>query len=205
MQNPVDNTALDKCVNYLMRNNQFNKWLNMLCWLSDELNKGLEEIQSLMYNQLYIVKLVEFITVGREYVLTELTNDKSDYAHACFEEIANTIDIIISQYSEDELIYLEYRRHNVCHIFQEGYDIYQQDGKIKNNKNVISKEIGTAKTLTTKELEDKFAAVLHQYGFPNKPDDNFDKTKRALIHPVLSNLRDKINEINLKERNRQPL
>src|SRR5690606_22337233 len=72
--------------------------------------------------------------------LAQSNNNKVHF----FQCILDFIQSLKTELPIAELDYLEYRRHNICHIFQNGYEIIQNDLKIKSKlKNRNLDEINT--------------------------------------------------------------
>lgn len=121
---------------------QFYQWLVSLFKLNIELNNEYNFNSS----DLFVVKFVQFLSEGAnycEYIIPILRKSNNNKAHF-FQCILNFINDAKTELPVEELDYLEYRRHNICHIFQNGYEPIQNDLKIKSNlKNRSLDEINT--------------------------------------------------------------
>jgi hypothetical protein len=60
-----------------------------------------------------------------------------------FDGIVDRIDAFYSTFSEDELAYVEYRRHVECHPLQHGYEIAVRDGAIIDRPRKLTKRSWT--------------------------------------------------------------
>lgn len=119
---------------------QFYQWLQILFKLNMELNKNYNHNSA----DLFVVKVVQFLNEGKNYceiIIPTLikSNNKKSYF---FQHILDFIEQFKVDISEAELDFLEYKRHNICHIFQNGYEPIQNNLKIKTHlKNRTLKEI----------------------------------------------------------------
>lgn len=140
---------------------QFYQWMMSVFKLNIELN------EEFSYNSsdLFVVKFVQFINEGEnycKYIMPILTRSDNNKIHF-FQRILDFILSVKSKFPIEELDYLEYRRHNICHIFQNGYEVIQSDLKIKSKlKNRSLEEINNniINLLGTEENEFKLQKKL---------------------------------------------
>lgn len=79
------------------------------------------------WNALYWVRTYAVLTEMRKRS-EDMTKSLSDTAH---EAVVTAIEAIRTCFSEDELLYLEYRRHVECHLVQDGYRLQlDEEGKV---------------------------------------------------------------------------
>lgn len=166
-----------------VQQDQYTHWLSALMRLSEELNKEYNRY----YQQLYYVKLYQLMDEGLAYSksVVESIKDESSYKSIWHSAIINSILSIKKMLPEEELDFIEYKRHNVCHIFQNGYEVVQNDGRIKQKKG--DKNI--------KELGASLHRVLLKYG----DDKGFDEYLTKKLYPILKELFERINAIHKEE------
>lgn len=115
---------------------QFEQWIRSFFRLTYKLYDGFDaELQDLHY-----IKLYGILTEGLEYaemVLQHLENGKNLNKKEWYTKCVSGITILKSQLTERELMYIEYRRHNICHIFQNQYERIQENYKIKHQRKGI--------------------------------------------------------------------
>ena len=130
----------------LTQEHQFYQWLQILFRLNIEINEEYNHNSA----DLFLVKLVQFLSEGKSYceiIIPKLiaSNNNKHHFFRCILEFIEQFKINISV---AELDFLEYKRHNICHIFQNGYEPIQNNLKVKThlknrelteiNKNLIS-------------------------------------------------------------------
>lgn len=167
---------------------QFRNYLKSLLELSNELNNG----YNLFNHQLFTVKLYNILTDGYDYIVGITSSNKypkinPEKMQFFYPRLLEGLIEMKKQFTEDEFLYLGYKRHNVCHIFQWGYERIQSDGKIKETRNergIDGKEV----IMGRNELSNKFISVLYDYGGENEGDKNFNIKKTKLIYPIARKL-----------------
>jgi len=75
------------------------------------------------------------------------------------DRIIDTIDATCSAFSEDELAYIEYRRHVECHPLQRSYEITVRDGAIIDRPRKLTK-----RSWTYEEEDAALRRVIRAYG-----------------------------------------
>ena len=102
------------------------------------------------------------------------------------DEIIECIDAMYAAFNEDELAYLEYRRHVECHPLQDGYKMKVSDGKIIDRTRKLTRR------LWTHEEEDAaLRRVFRRYGriFAAGPDETpIAREFAARLTPILDRL-----------------
>ncbi|TRX33269.1 hypothetical protein [Flavobacterium restrictum] len=113
---------------------QFEQWLKYFFFLNNELS----EKWNFVYQDVFYTKFYELLTEGLIYankVLESLqkgqNSNKLDWYSKLIEELNN----IKSEFTEEEFDYIEYRRHNSCHIFQNKYEHIQENLQIRTERN----------------------------------------------------------------------
>lgn len=98
------------------------------------LNNELTRKWDFVYQEMFYIKFYEVTTEGLNYsnkVFEHLKNGKNENKLEWYEELINGLTKIKSTLQEREYCYIEYRRHNTCHIFQNSYEHIQEKLKIK--------------------------------------------------------------------------
>jgi len=125
---------------------QFYQWLQILFRLNIEINEEYNHNSA----DLFVVKLVQFLNEGKNYceIIIPQLIESNNNLHHFFQCILEFIEQFKINISVAELDFLEYKRHNICHIFQNGYEPIQNNLKVKThlknrqlteiNKNLIS-------------------------------------------------------------------
>ena len=187
----------------VIQQQQFEMWLKKLFYLNDALHKEYD----LFYQELFIVILFQTITEGYSYLVNNLntiSKTKNKYWIDWHKRLIASIGEIKSKFTSNEFAYLEYRRHNACHIFQNGYEIIQDNGTIKKERRITDKS-GSKYSKDLQELELDFFKVLDKYSNDKGYDDHF----RSLLYPIINQLyldlqkihNDELNEIRKNGRN----
>jgi len=83
------------------------------------------------------------------------------------------------------LDYIEYKRHNACHIFQNHYEQIQEKGKI----------IRLRKKKDLVQIDNDFQSILEKYIC----DAGFDAYITTTLYPILNDLYRDLQSINIKE------
>jgi hypothetical protein len=158
----------------IVQNEQFNQWLKYFFYLNNELS----EQHNIFYQELFYVRLHGFFTECFEYADKKLSKLK-EYSNnvkleTFYSILVSGITNLKSSLSEDELTYIEYKRNSVCHIFQNGYEIIQDNLTIKKQRNGLDIE-----TLRSK---------LQNFILLHGNESNIDKYLNNKIQPKLTSI-----------------
>ena len=157
----------------LVQREQLINWIKRLFYLNESLQKEYDSF----YQQMYYIILQELISEGILYVqkvVNLLSNDTESKNYKWFNSLLNSLIKIKKLFSEDELDFIEYKRHNACHIFQNHYERVQDNGKFKyerKNKDILVLQI-------------KFQKILLKYN----GDKGFDQYLTTSLHSEISNI-----------------
>lgn len=111
---------------------QFFDWINETYILSEQI-RGNDQI-NFVYHKLYVIKLYELLVEGKNYSF-KMANKSTEYQDKkAFELIYNSLNQIKKTITDPEFEYLRYYRNNICHIFQEGYELIKEDLTINKRK-----------------------------------------------------------------------
>lgn len=157
---------------------QFFDWLRKVFFLAEELQKGYNRF----YQELFYVRVYQFITEGKNYIgeILKVKTPKSiDYSK--YNEIKLCIDKIESSLTDDELALLEYQRHCSCHMFQNHYELL-----LKNNGGINTKRKGR----NIIELREKIREILSDH----RDKSGFDKYFNDKLYPIVTSLYEKIKK-----------
>ncbi|WP_137404172.1 hypothetical protein [Echinicola rosea] len=148
------------------------------------LNHELTEKWDFIYQEMFYIKFYEATAEGLSYALKvfeHLRGGKNENKLEWYDELINGLTNIKSELGEDEYSYIEYRRHNTCHIFQNRYEHIQDNLKIKK----IRKD---------KDLQ-KLNIGLKQLLIKHGSDKNIDIYLNTCLQPKLTSLYAQLNKI----------
>lgn len=158
----------------------FLEWVKGLILITQSLNKSLDEwYQASFY--IHIIGLFEVIS--RETSITSRTDSYTTRVKGCVEEMYSLI-------TDAEYLYLEYCRHSVVHPLQNGYDMYQADGKArKYNKPLLirGRKVDTSPIDVVKTIDE----IIYQYG---NDEDSFFQVVLSKLTPSILKMRDGLYE-----------
>lgn len=168
----------------LVQQEQFFDWLRRFFYISESLHKEFD----LVYQQMYYVMLNQLLAEGIPYTQNAVIHLKSSdntYSKEWFETLLACLLKIKTIFPDDELEYIRYKRHNVCHIFQNHYEQIQDSGKIVDKKE--GKDLD--------QLHKEFQQILIKYNW----DAGFDKYLTSTLYPILTNLHSELQHIHLEQ------
>lgn len=177
---------LNATLKIITQQEQFFQWLRMFLLINESLHKEFDSV----YQQMYYVSLNQLMKEGIPYVEKAtrlLKSGENKHLKEWFETLQNSLYKIKETFPENEWEYIEYKRHNACHIFQNHYEQIQDNGNIKSHRN--SKEIT--------EIDKNFQSILLKYKF----DTGFDKHVTTTLYPILNDLDEDLKHIHSKEQN----
>lgn len=176
----------------LIQETQFGQWLSRLFYLNEELHKEYDSL----YQESYYVKLHELLTEGKEYaeetldwmidldnrlkgLQVKMTTEKIVWYNILIhglKEIRETI-------SDEELGFMEYKRHSASHIFQNNYEVgFTKSGKLKTH----------CKGEDISVVIDRFKNLLITHGM----DKGFDLYVTKKLYHKISKLYSDLNGLN---------
>ena len=162
------NTELSKKT--LVQQIQFEQWVRTFF----QLTYKLYEVFDPMLQDLHYIKLYGILTEGHEYakvVLQHLEGGKNVNKTNWYLKFVSGIASLKSLLSERELLYIEYRRHNICHIFQNQYEHIQENYSIKSQR----------KGMGLTEIDAALKSLLLEFGNDRNIDGYLkDKLKMTL-------------------------
>jgi hypothetical protein len=162
-----DKALFDYALKIVSQKQQFEQWLKIFFYLNERLHKEYDSI----YQNSYYIKLHQLLTEGityANYVLNQLKKVNNKKAELWYETLLNELVNIKEGLSLDELNFVEYKRHNYCHIFQNGYEIQINDKGLVNRSE-------------RSELVNGFYDLLSQFETEKEFDLNFTKK----LHPKI--------------------
>ncbi|OFY38660.1 MAG: hypothetical protein A2X18_08245 [Bacteroidetes bacterium GWF2_40_14] len=163
----------------------FEQWMRQIFYLNDSLNK---EYDTIYQNQYYIL-IYNLLTEGKTYTeetIESINGCKNHYLIKFYDRLYKAILELKSILKDDEYNYLEYRRHGSCHIFQDSYEIIQDNGKIKEKR----------KNVNIFELKQDLQDVIARYN----GDKGFDIYLTKTFYPILCTLYAELTSIHLEEK-----
>jgi len=137
---------------------------------------------------MHYIKLYGTLTEGLEYakiVLQHLENGKNLNKKNWYIKCIDGLTILKSQLTKRELIYIEYRRHNICHMFQNQYERIQENYKIKYQR----------KGIDLTEIDSLLKSLLLEFG----SDRNIDEHLKNKMKLTITSLYDELIRIKKEE------
>ena len=141
-----DSFLYDFAIMKMAQMEQFAQWLRKFFFLNDRLHKKYDFI----YQDSFYIVFYQLITEGLDHlnkVINALEEKKPKFNNKLkwYNELRDGLFELKAKLSSEEIDFIEYKRHNVCHIFQNHYNPKLLDnGTIKNErkgKNLKSQEI----------------------------------------------------------------
>jgi hypothetical protein len=170
----------------VVQREQLIEWIRRLFFLNESLHKEYDSF----YQQMYYIILQELFSEGLPYVQEKvniLNQDTENGNYKWFNILLKSLIEIKSLFPEDELDFIEYKRHNTCHIFQNQYERVQDNGKFKTER----------KNKDIKLLQNEFQKILYKYNW----DKGFDVYLTTTLYPILTNLYNTLQSIRNEEEN----
>lgn len=161
---------------------QFYQWLRKLFYLNNELYK---EYHSIYQDSFYVI-YYELITEGFIYsqeILKKIEKSDNKDRIEFFRILTKGLTDIKSIFSESELQFIEYKRHNASHIFQNHYE-----KRLSPKGNLINSRKGKSIEQIQKELD----IELIEKGF----DSGFDDYMTHKLNPLITNLYNQLQKKN---------
>lgn len=180
----VPNIKLEIMLQIFVRKYLFEQWVRKLFYLNNNLNKEYDSI----YQDQYYILIYNLLTEGKSHIVQVMESIKESdnkYIIEFYDKLYKAILEMESSLNEDENFYLEYRRHGACHIFQDQYEIIQENGKIKEKR----------KNISLVKLHQSLENVINKY----EGDNGFDLYLNKLFYPILSKLYSELTNIHLAE------
>ncbi len=181
-------------IQILQQQEQFWQWVRQLFFLNDSLNKE----YNFLYCKLLYVNLSELFTEGERYaveVARILKKGHNKIKYRIYTRLNTAISDIKSAFTDEEYRYIEYRRHNACHIFQDGYEEIKQNGEVKVNKRHLSDRSGNKYEMRISDISKDNQFILGKY----VSDQGFDEHLISIIYPILNQLFIDLNELREQE------
>ena len=172
---------IDTVIKTFVQEEQFGQWLRKFFYLNAELNKEYDTI----YQDAFYIVFYELVTVGLDYsinVLSAVEKSNNKEKIEFYTELIKGLSELKTKFTKTEFQFIEYKRHNSSHIFQNHYE-----NRISNNKKFISKRKGRQIDDINKELK----SIILKYG----NDKNFDNYLTKKLYLNTSELYQRLVEI----------
>lgn len=180
----VSNVKLEIVTQIFTRKFLFEQWLTKIFFLNDSLNKEYNTI----YQDHYYILIYNLLTEGKshlEQVIESINGCENQYKVQFYDKLHKALLELKSSLKEEEYYYLEYRRHCACHIFQDGYEIIKDNGKIKQERGNVN----------LVKLHQSLEDIIVRYN----GDKGFDLYITKLFYPILSKLYFELSSIHKAE------
>ena len=142
------------------------------------------------YQELFYVKLFGFLDESPKFIADceEKFADNS-FMIEWLQHVRIWREELFKGLTEDEIIYLQYRRVRAAHMFQNGFE-YDADSPTQNDIKIVCKEGGRKKY----SLENVNASIKTvETGYSRS--DVLDRDLHSKIHPILHEMRLNLNNI----------
>ena len=163
---------------------QFEQWMRSFFRLTYKLYEDFDPtLQDMHY-----IKLYGMLTEGIDYaqiVLKHLENGKNLNKKSWYIKCIDGLTLLKSQLTEREFIYIEYRRHNICHMFQNQYERIQENYTIKYKR----------KGMDLTEVDTLLKSLLLEFG----SDRNIDEYLKEKLKLTITSLYDELVKIKEEE------
>ncbi|MEA5128297.1 MAG: hypothetical protein VB074_08945 [Proteiniphilum sp.] len=174
----------------LVQQQQFFQWLKKFLYINEFLHNEFDSV----YQQMYYVMLNQLLVEGIPYTesaVRHLRKSDNKYTQEWFETLLANLNKIKAMFPEKELDYIEYKRHNACHIFQNHYEQIQENGKIIHQR----------KKKDLVQIEKDFQSILKKYN----GDAGFDKHVTITLYSILDDLYRELQRIHMEQVNENGL
>ena len=131
---PIEEFKRDFIKKTLVQQKQFEQWLQSFFFLNNELSEKYDFI----YQDEFYTKFYELSIEGLSFankVLVTLQQGDYDQKRNWYSQLINGLNAIRTELTDPEFEYIQYRRHNSCHIFQNSYQFIQDNLRIKKERN----------------------------------------------------------------------
>lgn len=131
---PIEEFKRDFIIKTFVQETQFEQWLRSFFFLNNELSEKYDFI----YQEAFYTKFYELFTEGLVFAnktLDKLKLGDNDNKRNLYFNLIDGLTKIRADLTESEFEYIQYRRHNSCHIFQNSYEYIQDNLRIKKERN----------------------------------------------------------------------
>jgi DNA gyrase/topoisomerase IV subunit A len=158
---------------------QLSKWFSRLISITNELQKEYNSV----YQNVFYIKIYELFTSGLDYSekvysIVEKSNNTEKIEY--YRTIINSVEKIKSVLTDNEIQFIEYKRNNVCHIFQNGYE-----KELKKNGDIKSKRKG----VEINTIKNDFDKLLSKHGNDKDLDIFLFNKSSPLIQEFYENIK----------------
>lgn len=134
------------------------EYILFLQWIKDFicLTKLLSQEPNRWYQQLFYINLVGlFDIISKDPFISSLEDVYTKHVKQCVNEMLNVL-------TDDEFLYVVYKRHSAAHPLQNHYDLFDQEGNKREKVNTW-KIRGNDKQLTMEEVLRSIHRILSKY------------------------------------------
>ena len=154
----------------------FLQWQMDLYCLDDALKNEYNRF----FQQLYYIKLSEYLTVGRIYVSDILTGQTLK-ENMTFTDILHFQQDLLDNLSDEEFQYIQYRRNSSAHIFLNGYDLFSTNGNKRPEMQIYPKGSCSKVKMEREKINDYIDSILRRCDSDEK---QFDITLTQRLHNI---------------------
>jgi hypothetical protein len=180
----VEKFKRDHIIRTFVQQEQFGQWLRKFFYLNEALNKEYDT----MYQDMFYIVFYELLTTGNDYakkVEVCLTGSENLEKIEFYNAITKGLTELQSSFSWNEFQFIEYKRHNASHLFQNHYEnIILDSGKIQT----------TRKGKPIDFINEELQSILKEH----KTDRNFDIYMTKKLYPKTLELYNRLDAIKRK-------
>lgn len=164
----------------------FFQWLRNLFLIDDALTNHWDPV----YQRQYVVNLYDLLISGIPFLnKCILVKYNQPYIKEWLSIAIHGIEKIQDEISDDEFYFLKYHRDSYCHIHQNAYELFKDDGTIKGEVKCYDKR-GIKIRKKAIEIKRAHYRILDQYN-----DDEFNMMIQKRLHPILDDLRKNLQNV----------
>lgn len=177
-----DSFLFDFAITKMVQMEQFAQWLRKFFFL----NHWLHGEYDFIYQDNFYIVFYQLMTEGLDHlnkVINSLEENQSKFSSKLiwYNELRDGLFELKAKLSSEEFDFIEYKRHNVCHIFQNHYT-----PKLLNNGTIKNERKGK----NLKSQENEFISIIRIHG----SDKGFDIYLTQKLYPIIVEIYNKLKQ-----------
>ena len=176
------NTDITKSYDFQKFSKPIEDFHLFLQWQMDLycLDDALKNEYNRFLQQLYYIKLSEYLTAGKIYVLDILTGQTLK-ENTKFIDILHFQKDLLDNLSNEEFQYIQYRRNSSAHISLDGYDLFYTNGDKRSEMHIYLKGSCSKVKMEREKINDYIDSILRQCDVDEK---QFDIALTQRLHNI---------------------
>ena len=176
------NTDITKSYDFQKFSKPIEDFHLFLQWQMDLycLDDALKNEYNRFLQQLYYIKLSEYLTAGKIYVSDILTGQTLK-ENTKFIDILHFQKDLLDNLSNEEFQYIQYRRNSSAHISLDGYDLFYTNGDKRSEMHVYLKGSYSKVKMEREKINDYIDSILRQCDLDEK---RFDIALTQRLHSI---------------------